>query len=98
MAIVELEDDMVSVPITLGRKRGTPTVQHAIAMGAPTLIHGIRAMCEQLHISPEEWNAAARRRAAGGDALSETSLGKKGIEREVDGERAIGGSTGFRNV
>jgi hypothetical protein len=85
----------MSFPIVLGR---------AVAMGAPTALHGVRItasvrkMMAQLHISEAEWIASARRRARGGDALSDTPLGRKSIERSVEGERQVGMPTGFRNV
>jgi hypothetical protein len=76
----------------------------AVAHGAPTAIHGIRItpgirkMCQQLGISEAEWIASAKRRAQGRQDEILGSLGRKSIERTVDGEREIGMPTGFRNV
>ena len=76
----------------------------AVAHGAPSKIIGIRITAgvrkamEQLHISESEWIASAKRRRAGRQDEILGSLGRKSIERTVDGEREVGMPAGFRNT
>ena len=70
-------------------------IQLAIARGAPSRIEGFRLsamekkLCASLHISEAEYLVSKKRRMAGGDALSETTLGRKSIERRSDDEDRV---------
>ena len=77
----------------------TPTTP--VAMGADRPIEGITAegkrMCSIMHVDPADWIKSARRRRAGGDALSETSLGRRVVNTGED--RATGPVlSGFRST
>jgi hypothetical protein len=71
----------------------------AIAHGAPSKLSATeRKLIALLHCDEAEWSKNREMRRRGSDYLGRTPLGRKSIERTVDGERAIGGPTGFRNT